>query len=157
MFDEPRFSNDDDDYDDIPLTLETFVYCSRAAASVDAAEVSRIVALSQSRNVARGITGVLVFGSGVFFQWVEGPPDNVQALIADLHRDSRHHDIVTLDQSTELRERLYPHWDMEQVEAGDIREVLLEALGSAKDDANQAALMRILAQLDAGPLQGIGR
>ena len=39
-----------------------------------------------------------------------------EALIADLHRDSRHHDIVTLDQSTELRERLYPHWDMDNPE-----------------------------------------
>ena len=156
MFDEPTFA-DDDDHDDIPLLLETFVYCSRAAETVDAAEVSRLVAFSQSRNVARGITGVLVFGKGVFFQWVEGPPDAVKALIANLHNDSRHHDIVTLDQSVEKRARLYPHWEMEQVEADDIREVLIEALDSTQDDANKAALGRIIAHLDSGSLQDLGR
>lgn len=156
MFDEPIFA-DDDDFDDIPLTLETFVYCSRAAESVDAAEVSRLVAFSQNRNAARGITGVLVFGSGVFFQWIEGPPEAVKALIANLHSDSRHHDIVTLDQSIETRERLYPHWEMEQVDVGDIRSVLLEALEGAQDDSNKAALGRILAHLESEPLQSFGR
>ena len=28
---------------------------------------------AQRRNVARDITGVLVFGSGLFFRWIEGP------------------------------------------------------------------------------------
>lgn len=156
MFDEPNFS--EDDYLELAaVTLETFVYCSRAADSVDEAEVSRIVAFSQARNVARGITGVLVFGSGVFFQWIEGPPAEVQSLIANLHSDERHHDIVTLDRSIEKRERLYPHWEMEHVEAADIRSVLEDALDSANDDSNVAALTRILAHLAAGPLPSIGR
>ena len=98
MFDEYNFLVDaEPEY--AALTLETFVYCSRAAESVDDAEVDRLIAFSQQRNVARGITGVLVFGSGVFFQWIEGPPADVQTLIANLHSDTRHHDIVTLDQS----------------------------------------------------------
>lgn len=156
MFDEFNFS-DDADLEYAALTLETFVYCSRAAESVDHAEVSRIIEFSQSRNVARGITGVLVFGSGVFFQWVEGPPAEVTALIANLHNDTRHYDIVTLDRNVEKRERLYPHWDMEHVEADDIRAVLQDALESAEDENNVAALQRILAHFDAGPLPSVGR
>jgi len=156
MFDEPGFS-DDADLDPAAIMLETFVYCSRAADGVDADEVSRLVAFSQKRNVARGITGVLVFGSGVFFQWIEGPPAEVRTLIANLHSDTRHHDIVTLDQSVEVRERLYPHWEMEPVEPDDLREVLEEALESAVDDSSIAALQRILAHLAAGPLPTIGR
>ena len=156
MFDEPGFS-DDADLDPAAVMLETFVYCSLAADNVDADEVSRLVAFSQRRNVARGITGVLVFGSGVFFQWIEGPPAEVQTLIAQLHGDGRHHDIVTLDQSVEVRERLYPHWDMEPVEADDLREVLEDALESAEDDTNKAALHRILGHLAAGPLPTLGR
>ncbi len=54
---------------------------------------------SQRRNVAREITGVIVFSSGVFFQWIEGPPAQVKDLIASLHSDPRHYDIVTLDRS----------------------------------------------------------
>jgi len=156
MFDEPGFSNDAD-LDPAAIMLETFVYCSRAAENVDADEVIRLVAFSQRRNVARGITGVLVFGSGVFFQWIEGPPAEVRTLIANLHDDTRHHDIVTLDRSVEVRERLYPHWEMEPVEAGDLREVLEDALESAEDDSNIAALQRILGHLASGPLPSMGR
>jgi hypothetical protein len=55
----------------LPL-LHQVVYCSRADDVVDAA-VKRIVATAQRHNPERGITGLLVFGSGVFFQWIEGP------------------------------------------------------------------------------------
>lgn len=137
--------------------LETFVYCSRAAQGVDAAAVDGLVAFSQTRNVDRGITGVLVFGSGVFFQWIEGPPAEVQILIAGLYSDTRHFDIVELDRSTDKRDRLYPGWEMERVEADDIRAVLQDALDEAEDERNVAALNRILAHLDAGPLESLGR
>ncbi|AWN41782.1 BLUF domain-containing protein [Methylobacterium durans] len=137
--------------------LYHFVYCSRAADGVDDAEVGRIVESAQRYNLAHGITGVLVFGSGVFFQWIEGPAAQIQKLIASLHGDSRHYDIVTLSQSEEERERLYPNWDMEKVEAEDIRLVLQDALESAEDKNNVAALTRILKQLDSGPLDSLGR
>ncbi|NKC31656.1 BLUF domain-containing protein [Falsiroseomonas selenitidurans] len=151
MFDEFRFPGDDDSGYAGPV-LDTFVYCSRAAEGVDDAEVDRLIELSQRRNVARDITGVLVFGSGVFFQWIEGPPAQVENLIARLHGDPRHYDIVTLDRSVEKRARLYPNWEMERVGADDIRAVLQEALESAEDENNIAALKRILEHLDSGPL-----
>jgi hypothetical protein len=137
---------------EIGSVLDTFVYCSRAAEGVDDAEVDRIIELSQRRNVARDITGVLVFGSGVFFQWIEGPPAQIERLIASLHGDPRHYDIVTLDRSVETRARLYPNWEMERVGADDIRAVLQEALESTKNENNIAALRRILEHLDSGPL-----
>lgn len=156
MLDEFGFSEDpDSEY--AALTLETFVYCSRAAEGVDDVEVGRIIELSQRRNAARGITGVLVFGSGVFFQWIEGPPSAVQNLISSLHRDSRHYDVVSLDQSVEKRERLYEGWDMERVEADDIRAVLQDALDSAEDENNVAALKRITEHLNSAPLASLGR
>lgn len=156
MFDEPGFlGHADAEY--AALNLETFVYCSLAAESVDDVEVDRIIEFSQRRNVARGVTGVLVFSSGVFFQWIEGPPTEVQHLIASLHYDSRHHDIVTLDQSVEKRERLYPGWEIERVEADDIRAVLQDALESAEDENNVAALKRILDHLSSASLASLGR
>lgn len=157
MFDEPGFPRGAE-WDEATLpALYHFVYCSRAADGVDDVEVGRIVEQAQRHNLARGITGVLVFGSGVFFQWIEGPPGEIQKLIASLHGDSRHYDIVSLDQSEEERERLYPNWDMERVEAEGIRAVLQDALKSAEDENNIAALTRILQQLDLGPLDSLGR
>ena len=156
MFDEYGFPGVADVDHAAPI-LETFVYCSIAAQQVDDVEVGRIIEWSQRRNVARDITGVMVFGSGVFFQWVEGPPAEVEKLIASLHGDPRHHDIVPLDRSLEKRARLYPNWEMELVGADDIRAVLEDALESAEDENNIAALKRILAHLDSGPLDSIGR
>ncbi|GJD37632.1 BLUF domain-containing protein [Methylobacterium bullatum] len=137
--------------------LYHFVYCSRAADGVDDAEVGRIVESAKRHNLARGITGVLVFGSGIFFQWIEGPAAQMQNLIASLHHDSRHHDIVTLSQSEEERERLYPNWDMEKVEAEDIRLVLQDALESTDDKDNVAALTRIIQHLDSGAIRSLGQ
>jgi hypothetical protein len=144
--------------DDATLpALYHFVYCSRAANGVDEAEVGRIVEAAQRQNLANGITGVLVFGSGVFFQWIEGPAAQIKKLIANLHGDPRHYDIVSLSQSEEKRERLYPNWEMEKVEAEGIRAVLQDALESAEDENNAAALTRILEHFDSGDLASLGR
>ena len=156
MFDEPGFPSGGT-LDDAAPMLYTFVYCSRAAEGVGDVEVGHIVELAQRRNLARGITGVLVFGSGVFFQWIEGPAGQMKDLIASLHGDPRHYDVVSLDQSEEKRERLYPNWEMERVEADDIRAVLQDALGSAEDENNVAALRRILEHLASGRLASLGR
>ena len=156
MFDEIGFPRGPD-LDYAAPILDSFVYCSRAAEGVDNVEVDRIVEWSQRRNVERGITGILVFGSGVFFQWIEGPPLEVENLIASLHSDPRHYDIVPLDRNVEKRERLYPNWEMERVGADGIRAVLQEALESAEDENNVAALRRILKHLELGPLATLGR
>ena len=139
----------------LPL-LYNLVYCSRATAGVADADVALIIAASRRRNPARGITGLLVFGSGVFFQWLEGPRDNVQELMATLKTDPRHDQVVTLSESEEVRERLFPEWDMELVTPDAIREVLQDALESADDDTSAGTLRQLLAQLDAGPLSSLG-
>ena len=156
MFDEFGFPGDPDLEAGAP-NLFTFVYCSRAADGVDDAEVNRLIESAQRCNLACGITGVLVFGSGVFFQWIEGPAAEVKRLMASLHRDPRHYDIVSLDQSEEKRERLYPDWQMERVGAEDIREVLQDALDSAENENNIGSLKRILDHLDTRPLDLLGR
>jgi hypothetical protein len=130
--------------------LYQVVYCSCAAPGVAEADVTRIVARARRHNPAHAITGMLVFGSGVFFQWLEGPRPAVQALMARLHADPRHHDVVTLSESEEVRERLFPDWDMELVGADHIRDVLADALDNATDERSAAVLTQLLAQLDAG-------
>ena len=149
MFDEPGFPREADADDPLLPLLYHFVYCSRASDGVDEAEVGRIVESAKRHNAALGITGVLTFGSGIFFQWIEGPRAVIEKLIANLHGDSRHYDIVSLSQSEERRERLYPQWDMERVSTDDIREVLQEALETTEDESSVAALNRTLKHLDS--------
>jgi hypothetical protein len=131
------------------------VYCSRAAPEVDEAAVDRIIESSHRRNPPRAVTGLLVFGSGIFFQWIEGPRDKVTQLMEIIRADPRHDNVVALSESEEVRERLFPEWAMERVSTDDIRDVLLDALDTAEDPKNAEALTRMLEQLDSGELRGL--
>jgi len=140
----------------LPL-LHQVVYCSRAADGVDDSAVERIIVTARRMNPEQGITGLLVFGSGVFFQWIEGPRDNVTQLMQRIQRDPRHARVVMLSQSEEVRERLFPDWSMELVTPDHIRDVLLDALATAEDEKNTESLRLMLEQLDStglGQLMG---
>ena len=150
----PRQSDEPGPGPQLPL-LHQVAYCSRAAPEVDASTVDRIVATARRTNPAQGITGLLVFGSGVFFQWLEGPRDHITGLMAKILRDPRHDEVVTLSHSEEVRERLFPDWSMELVTPEQIREVLLDALARAEDEQNAASLTRLLEKIDSNGLSGL--
>jgi hypothetical protein len=133
--------------------IYSYSYCSRAAPGVGTAEVERIIATARLHNARFGITGMLVFGSGVFFQWLEGPRTSITRLVQRLSVDPRHDTVIALDQSEEVRERLFPEWDMELVSATDIREVLVDAIDNASEGSNTPGLQRLLAMVDSGDLQ----
>lgn len=132
----------------LPL-LFNVVYCSRATAGVDAAVVDRIIASSHRNNPRWGITGMLVFGEDIFFQWLEGPRASIERLMALLRSDTRHQQIIMLSELEETRERLFPQWDMELVGAEQIRDVLSDALSEVEDPHDAQALKTLLAELEA--------
>jgi len=136
----------------LPL-LHQLSYCSWAAADVDDEAVARLVATAQRMNSAHGISGLLVWGGGMFFQWLEGPREAVTRLMGLIRSDPRHERVVILGESEEVRERLFPDWSMERVSPADVRPVLQDALASAKDARSAASLSLLLAQFDA---QGLG-
>ena len=129
--------------DALPLLFH-LSYCSRAAPGLSDAEVARIVESAQRRNRSHHITGLLTFGAGVFFQWLEGPRQAVLELMDILRSDARHDHVVTLAQSEEVRERIFPAWDMEWVSAGDIHDVLTDALETTEDPAGIRSLQILL-------------
>ena len=124
-------------------------YCSRAAPGLTDADVDRIVEVAQRHNPAQHITGLLTFGAGVFFQWLEGPRDAVLALMAKLQSDSRHDNVVTLAESEEVRERIFPAWDMERVSPEDIRGVLSDAIDTTRDPVGIRSLQALLERVEA--------
>ncbi len=140
--DEPGFGHK-------PTLLFNMVYCSRAAANVDAAAVDQIIATSHRNNPRWGITGMLVFGEGIFFQWLEGPRASILRLMTLLRSDVRHEQIILLSEVEESRERLFPQWDMELVDAEHIRDVLVDALEVDHEPHNAEALRALLAELDS--------
>ncbi len=137
--------------------IYSLVYCSRASAGIDEAAVAQIIRAAQRDNPRQGITGLLVFGSGIFFQWLEGSREQVMGLMGRLRNDTRHNNIVQLSDSEEVRERLFPDWDMELVESDEIRDVLEDALSTAEDPSNINTLTTLLEELDSGQLSGLKR
>ena len=140
-YDEPQ--NTPDDY-----LLFNIVYCSQMRPGLGITDVNAIVATSRRRNPVLGITGLLTFGSGIFFQWIEGPKLEVLDLIKLIETDNRHENMVILSSEEEVRERIFPAWDMELVSADDIKEVLNDALRTARERSSIDALKLLLATVE---------
>ena len=83
----------------------------------------------------------------MFFQWIEGPRAEVTALVKLIETDRRHEMMVVLSEDEEIRERIFPTWDMELVDAENIQEVLQDALDTAQDQKSVDALELMLEKL----------
>ena len=144
LYDEPREGS--------ATLLHNVVYCSRIASGVTEADVQAIIASARRYNPAHGITGLLVFGSDIFFQWLEGPKADVVNLMDNIRQDGRHNTVVELAVNDEVRERVFPTWDMELVQPDDIREVLQDAIRDAKAAVNAKALRELLQKVEEADL-----
>ena len=137
------------EYDEPAEVLEerllfNLVYASTLTDGVSSADVDDIINASHRNNSLVGITGILVLGSGVFFQWIEGPKEQVMSLVKLIETDRRHELMTVLSTDEEIRERIFPSWDMELVDPDHIQEVLRDALETARDDRSVAALQLLL-------------
>lgn len=114
-------------------------------------EVARILIQSRRNNPRHGLVGALYFGDGCFFQCLEGPAAEVEALYQRLHDDPRHHDLKVLARETIARPS-FSGWSMKLVpNASEVRR-LMARHGRATfdpysfDDALLAETTRLLLQ-----------
>jgi len=128
----------------VETLLFNLVYASTISDGVSSSDVDDIISASHRHNTLVGITGILVLGSGVFFQWIEGPKEKVMSLVKLIETDRRHELMTVLSTDEEIRARIFPAWDMELVAADHIQEVLQDALETARDDRSVAALQLLL-------------
>ena len=92
--------------------LSTIVYHSKASVEFSELDLLYLLAGSRARNRAEGVTGVLVFDRGAFFQWLEGPNLPLLRVWNSIRKDPRHHDIQVLaDMSIPMR--LFQEWHMQ--------------------------------------------
>lgn len=122
------------------------LYCSHATDVMTENELARIVSTSQRNNPGRGITGLMVYGGGMFLQWLEGPRPAVEALMSMLSTDARHETIVRLQVLEGLKERLYPSWVMQNVAPEEIREIMIDCLSRARN-ARHAEMISLMIEL----------
>ena len=106
------------------------LYSSAASADKSYGALVEIMNHAQARNVERGITGILCYGSGQFLQALEGERRSVNALYHRIAQDARHADCQLIDVA-EIESRAFPEWTMKVVnwETGDTarRRAVLQA------------------------------
>ncbi len=130
-----------------PVSLSVVVYSSRAVAPLSPHELQRLTVGSQQRNSRDGITGLMLYDEGRFYQWLEGPPDKLDRLFRAIRSDPRHTDIEVLG-SFPARARRFGGWTMELVTSG-------KAAFSWRREAVQpvpAVLRRLRAEPRAAPV-----
>lgn len=95
----------------MPSQLIQRIYTSAARKNLKAEELVELLQGSRERNVDRGLTGMLLYAEGSFFQVLEGEADAVDALYAKIERDQRH-DQVTLIIREPIPKRYFDDWTM---------------------------------------------
>lgn len=87
------------------------IYSSEAAPDLAAVQLEEMLAESRVRNLAHGITGVLLFVEGAFLQILEGEKKDVYDLMERIQRDPRHHGIKVFYEE-DVDERAFASWSM---------------------------------------------
>jgi hypothetical protein len=103
--------------------LVRLLYASRAV-DPQPAVIDSILAQSRQYNPSTGITGILVYGGGIFLQAIEGGREAVSDLYGHIQKDARHKDVVLLHYE-EISERRFGGWTMGQVDVARVNTNIL--------------------------------
>jgi Sensors of blue-light using FAD len=88
--------------------LVRLLYTSRMLEPDNTQAIENILTQARRYNPKLGITGVLVFGDGLFLQALEGGRNQVSELYGHIVKDPRHKDVVLLGYE-EITERRFGH------------------------------------------------
>lgn len=87
------------------------VYVSSCRSRFSPEELGDILAVSRRNNIARGVTGILLYRDGNLMQVLEGEEPVVRALYDRIEGDPRHHGVITVWEAEEPK-RQFPDWSM---------------------------------------------
>ena len=86
-------------------------YISAASEPMSAEQLLALLMQCRTNNVARGLTGMLLYGNGTFLQVLEGDDAVVDRLVDTIGADPRHVGMKQLFRKT-IEERQYADWSM---------------------------------------------
>lgn len=98
------------------MELVHCIYTSAARSpSFGRKELDELLAISRANNAAHGVTGILLFDKGSFFQILDGERETVAALYTKIAADPRHIRINKI-MVEPIAERDFAEWTMGHVE-----------------------------------------
>ncbi|WP_458071926.1 BLUF domain-containing protein [Rhodanobacter sp. BL-MT-08] len=86
-------------------------YMSQATRIMSSEDMDSLLVDVRATNASIGITGVLLYGEGRFFQYFEGAEADVAGVYARIRDSRRHHQIVELEYR-QIPQRLFRKWFM---------------------------------------------
>lgn len=92
-------------------TLRCVVYVSSAVRLLNDQELEHLVESAGRFNAEAGVTGVLLYYDGTFFQYFEGEQPAVEQVYERVRRSPLHWNLIELFQSGIVR-RLFDDWYM---------------------------------------------
>ena len=108
--------------------LKRIKYVSRFSRPLTHEEINDLVEKAVTKNMELEITGVLVACGDIFFQIIEGPAKNIDELYSQIEKDSRHKDVLLLNSSWGVMDRIFPEWSMRKVDLEECSRARLEVL-----------------------------
>lgn len=87
------------------------MYFSAARKKLTEAELKALLEKSRERNLAAGITGMLMYYDGNFAQVLEGDYQAVKSAFQKVANDPRHHQIIKVKEGYEEK-RVFGDWSM---------------------------------------------
>jgi hypothetical protein len=91
--------------------MQELIYASAARSLLDPLQLGKILEVSRRNNARLGVTGILLYHEGSFFQVLEGEPDTLSALYARIQQDPRHRNLVEL-RSSVVERPSFGAWSM---------------------------------------------
>lgn len=87
------------------------IYVSTAVKQMSADALRELLTIARRNNIKEGVTGMLLYHEGSFFQVLEGEEEAVQGIFRRVERDSRHR-MVTVLMEQDVDERAFGDWSM---------------------------------------------
>ncbi|EHR70686.1 sensor of blue-light using FAD [Burkholderiales bacterium JOSHI_001] len=91
--------------------LVAVAYVSSAAHPFFEDELERLLVGARQANESEGITGVLLYDDGTFFQYIEGPAEGIDRIYKRIKASHEHHGLIQLF-NRKVHERNFQDWSM---------------------------------------------
>ncbi len=93
------------------MKLYQLIYVSKSLAPMSRVGLREILKAAGRNNPRQGITGILVYDRGHFFQILEGGYNDVESLFSRIQMDKRHTRVNRII-SYSIQERYFDNWKM---------------------------------------------
>lgn len=111
-------------------SLSAVIYRSRAVSPQADLDLLYLLAHARQRNEALGLSGLMIYDRGFFFQWLEGDDVPLGKVWNSIRRDPRHRDLLVLaDQPIPVR--LFDDWHMQFAHRDRLHESIVDGFSVA--------------------------